>query len=107
MTTIHATEAAESAQNTNRCDWVVGATELVLTNQVQYDRSTRRGKEAYISLDNVLEDVLGMDATKELVKRWLMGSECCDERDTLNTIVGAEIMRLLKQMADDFEIGVS
>lgn len=106
MQTIHAAEAADAAQNISRIDWVVGATELVLTNQVQYDRSTRRGKEAFISLDNVLEDALGMDATKELVKRWLMGSECCDERDALNTIVGTEIMRLLKQMADDFEVGV-
>lgn len=103
MQTIHATEAADAAQNINRSDWVVGATELVLTNQVQYDRSTPNNKEAFISLDNVLCDI----DTTSIVKRWLLGSECCDERDTLNTIVGAEIMRLLKLMADDFEIGVN
>lgn len=102
MQTIHATEAADAAQNINRHDWLIGATELVLTNQVQYDRSTPNSKEAFISLDNVLCDI----DTTPIVKRWLLGSECCDERDTLNTIVGAEIMRLLKLMADDFGIGV-
>ena len=40
MQTIKATEAADAAQNINRSDWLIGATELVLTNQVQYDRST-------------------------------------------------------------------
>ena len=54
MQTIHATEAADAAQNINRSDWIIGATELVLTNQVQYDRSTLSSKEAFISLDNVL-----------------------------------------------------
>ena len=102
MQTITATDAAESASNIHRTDWIIGATELVLTNQVQYDRSTPKSKEAFISLDNVLCDV----DTTPIVKHWLLGAECCDQRDTLNTIVGAEIMRLLKQMADDFEIGV-
>lgn len=103
MQTIHATEAADAAQNINRSDWVIGATELVLTNQVQYDRSTPSSKEAFISLDNVLCDI----DTTPIVKNWLLGSECCDERDILNTIVGAEIMRLLKLMADDFWVGVN
>lgn len=103
MQTIHATEAAGAAQNINRHDWLIGATELVLTNQVQYDRSSPNNKEAFVSLDNVLCDI----DTAPIVKRWLLGSECCDERDTLNTIVGAEIMRLLKLMADDFGIGVN
>ena len=102
MQTVKATDAAQTASNTPREDWLVGATELVLTNQVQYDRSTPHSKEAYISLDNVLCDI----DTTPIVKRWLLGAECCDERDALNAIVGTEIMRLLKQMADDFEIGV-
>lgn len=106
MQTITAIDAAEAAINIHRTDWIIGATELVLTNQVQYDRSTSKSKEAFISLDNLLDDVMGTDAVKELVKHWLLGGECCDQRDTLNTIVGSEIMRLLKQMADDFEIGV-
>ena len=103
MQTITAAEAADAAQNIYRSDWVIGATELVLTNQVQYDRSAPCYKEAFISLDNVLCDI----DTTPIVKNWLLGSECCDERDALNTIVGAEIMRLLKLMADDFEIGVN
>lgn len=103
MQTIHATEAADAAQNIYRSDWIVGATELVLTNQVQYDRSTTNSKEAFISLDSVLCDV----DTTPIVKSWLLGAECCDERDKLNTIVGAEIMRLLKLMADDFGVGVN
>lgn len=103
MQTIHATEAADAAQNINRSDWIVGATELVLTNQVQYDRSTSSSKEAFISLDNVLDDV----EIKQNVKSWILGAECCDERDKVITIVGAEIMRLLKLMADDFGVGVN
>lgn len=98
MQTIHATEVADAAQNISRHDWIVGATELVLTNQVQYDRSTPNNKEAFISLDNVLDYV----EIKQNVKSWILGSECCDERDKAITIVGAEIMRLLKLMTDDF-----
>ena len=57
MQTIKAKEAAQAAMNINRVDWVHGAAELVLNNQVQYDRSTERSKEAFISRDNVLCDI--------------------------------------------------
>ena len=106
MQTIHATEAAEAAININRVDWIHGAAELVLANEVQYDRSTRKGKEAFISLDNVMEDVMGMDSVKGELVSWLSGEECCDCRDNLAAIVQNEICGLLSQMADDFEIGV-
>ncbi len=106
MQTIHATEAAEAAININRVDWIHGAAELVLNNQVQYDRSTPKSKEAFISLDNVMEDVMGLDATKRIIQKWLLGDECCDKRDDLNSLVRGCIMIALMQMADDFDIGV-
>lgn len=106
MQTIHATEAAEAATNINRVDWIHGAAELVLANQVQYDRSTPKSKEAFISLDNVMEDVMGSDVVKGLLIKWMQGEECCDCRDGLTGVVMNDIRSLLMQMADDFNIGV-
>lgn len=106
MQTIHATEAAEAAININRVDWIHGAAELVLANEVQYDRSTARSKEAFISLDNVMEDVMGSDAVKTLLIKWMHGEECCDCRDALTSVVINDARPLLAQMADDFNIGV-
>ena len=106
MQTIHAAEAAEAATNINRVDWIHGAAELVLANKVQYDRSTRKGKEAFISLDNVMEDVMGNETTKKLIIKWMQGAECCDCRDLLNIVVGNYIRVFLTQMADDFNIGI-
>lgn len=106
MQTIHATEAAEAAININRVDWIHGAAELVLANEVQYDRGTPKSKEAFISLDNVMEDVMGNETTKKLIMKWMQGAECCDCRDLLNIVVGNYIKSLLAQMADDFNIGV-
>lgn len=106
MQTIIAIEAAEAATNIHRVDWIHGAAELVLNNAVQYDRSTHHSKEAFISLGNVMEDVMGMDSVKDLVIDWLHGAECCDRRDNLKAIVENEISGLLSQMADDFNIGV-
>lgn len=106
MITIHAKEAAESAQNINREDWLVGATKLVMEGNHQYDLSTPKSKEAFISLDNVMEDVMGMDSVKELATDWLHGAECCDCRDNFRAIVENEIGGLLSLMADDFNVGV-
>lgn len=106
MQTIHATEAAEAARNINRVDWIHGAAELVLNNQVQYDRSTPKSKEAFISLDNVTEDVMGNDAVKGLIIKWIHGEECCDCRDLLTNVVRNDIKFSLSVMADDFNIGV-
>ncbi len=106
MQTIHATEAAEAATNINRVDWIHGAAELVLNNQVQYDRSTPKSKEAFISLDNVMEDVMAMDGAKDLLIKWIHGAECCDCRDLLNNVIVNYIKHFLSQMADDFNIGV-
>ena len=106
MQTIKAKEAAQAAMNINRVDWIHGAAELVLNNQVQYDRSTWKSKEAFISLDNVMEDVMGMDSVKDELISWLSGAECCDSRDNIRAIVQNEIFGLLSAMADDFEIGV-
>ena len=106
MQTIHATEAAEAAININRIDWIHGAAELVLANKVQYDRSTKKSKEAFISLDNAMEDIMGMDSVKDEIISWLSGAECCDSRDNVRAIVQNEICGLLSVMADDFEIGV-
>ncbi|HEY7866535.1 MAG TPA: hypothetical protein VIC51_11095 [Psychromonas sp.] len=106
MITIHAKEAAEAAQNINREDWVNGATALIMKGNYQYDRSTHHSKEAFISLGNVMEDVMGMDSVKDLVIDWLHGAECCDRRDNLKAIVENEIGDLLSQMADDFNVGV-
>ncbi len=106
MQTIHATAAAEAATNINRVDWIHGAAELVLANEVQYDRSTPKSNEVFISLDNVMEDVMGSDAVKGLLIKWMHGEECCDCRDGLTSVVMNDIRCLLSQMADDFNIGV-
>ena len=106
MQTTHAKEAAEAATNINREDWISGAAELVLNNQVQYDRSTRKGKEAFISLDNVMEDVMGMHSVKLLLMKWMQGEECCDSRDELVRLVNVMITHHLSMMADDFNVGV-
>ena len=102
MQTIKAKEAAQAAININRVDWIHGAAELVLNNQVQYDRSTERSKEAFISRENVLCDIDVMPT----LNKWLDGGECCDCRDELRELLRNELCVLLSQMADDFEIGV-
>ena len=106
MKTIHATEAAEAAINIDRVDWIHGAAELILNNQVQYDRSTSKSKEAFISLDNVMEDVMNEDKFKVNIMDWLAGGECCDHRDEILIITTTRICILLTIMADDFNIGV-
>jgi|GEM_PF-4718567 len=106
MQTTHATEAAEAATNINREDWISGAAELVMRGEHQYDRSTTKSKEAFISLDNVMEDVMGLDSIKDLLTKWMHGAECCDMRDIFSTAVRALIATHLSQMADDFNIGV-
>jgi len=106
MQTITATEAAEAATNIDRVDWIHGAAELVLNHQVQYDRSTPKSKEAFISLDNVMEDIMGLDSMKGEIISWLSGEECFDCRDNVMAIVQNEICGLLSEMADDFNIGV-
>ena len=106
MQTIHATEAAEAAININRADWIHGAAELVLANEMQYDRSTPKSKEAFISLDNVMEDAMGSFAVKGLLIKWMGGAECCDCRDALTSVVRNDIKLLLYVKADDFNIGV-
>ena len=106
METVKAIQAAEAATNINREDWIDGATDLVMSGGYQYDRSTWRGKEAFISLDNVMEDVMGMDCSKEILTDWIKGGECCDMRDQLRNIVFNAVSFHLAQMADDFNIGV-
>jgi len=106
METVKAIEAAEAATNINRDDWIDGAAELVMSGEYQYDRSTPKGQEAFISLDNVMEDVLGLDCTKDLLTKWLHGAECCDMRDIFTTAVRSLVAIQLIQMADDFNIGV-
>lgn len=106
MQTIHATEAAEAAININRVDWIHGAAELVLNNQVQYDRSGERYKEAFISRESVIEDISCNDEYELLIIKWLDGGECCDCRDELRNLILNEAMSLLSVMADDFNIGV-
>ena len=78
MQTIHATEAAEAATNINRADWIHGAAELVLANEVQYDRSGERYQEAFISRESVVEDISCTDEYELLIIKWLDGGECCD-----------------------------
>ena len=90
----------------NREDWINGATDLVVSGECQYDRSTWNSKEAFISLDNVMEDVMGMDEVKKLLVDWLQGGECCDYRDELRTMVSGAVSFHLCQMANDFNIGV-
>ncbi len=106
MQTTHATEAALAATNINREDWINGAAELVMGGEHQYDRSTPKSKEAFISLDNVMEDVMGSGVVKGLLIKWMHGEECCDCRDGLTSVVMNDIRCLLSQMADDFNIGV-
>ncbi|WP_276755629.1 hypothetical protein [Pseudoalteromonas marina] len=106
METVKATKAAEAANNINREDWINGATDLVMSGEYQYDRSTWNSKEAFISLDNIMEDVMGMDCTKEILTDWIKGGECCDMRDQLNNVVSNAVRVHLWQMADDFNIGV-
>lgn len=106
MQTIHATEAAEAATNINRVDWIHGAAELVLSNQVQYDRSTSRYSEFLISRADALENVSCTSEYEALITEWLDGGECCDCRDKLRVMVLDEIMQVLSEMADDFNIGV-
>ena len=106
METVKATKAAEAATNINREDWINGATDLVMSGEYQYDRSTWNSKETFISLDNVMEDVMGMDCTKEILTDWIKGGECCDYRDELRVMVSGAVSFHLWQMADDFNIGV-
>lgn len=106
MITTHATKAAGAATNINREDWINGATDLVMSGEYQYDRSTWNSKEAFISLDNVMEDVMGMDEVKKILVDWLQGGECCDYRDQLNNVVSNAVSFHLWQMANDFNIGV-
>lgn len=106
METVKATEAAEAATNINREDWINGATDLVMSGDYQYDRSTPKSQEAFVSLDNVMEDALGLDSIKDLLTKWLHGAECCDMRDIFTTAVRSLIAIQLIQMADDFNIGV-
>lgn len=106
MQTITAIEAAQAATNINRVDWIHGAAELVLANEVQYDRSTPKSKEAFISLDNIMEDVMAYYSVKSIVTKWMLGDDCCDCRDELKEGVNGIILIHLSQMADDFNIGV-
>lgn len=106
METVKATQAAEAATNINREDWINGATDLVMSGEYQYDRSTPKSKGAFISLDNVMEDVMGHDSVKHVIQKWLLGNECCDSRDELRLMVKNYAMIALMQMADDFNIGV-
>lgn len=102
MLTIHATEVAEAAKNTYRSDWVDGAANLVLENKVQYDRSIGGKIEPFICRDNILSDI---DVT-EVINGLLDGAECCACREKLNELIYSEACEQLKQMADDFDIGV-
>jgi hypothetical protein len=78
METVTATQASEAATNINREDWINGATDLVMSGDYQYDRSTWKGKEAFISLDNVMEDVMAMYSVKLLLMKWIQGGEYRD-----------------------------
>ncbi len=106
MQTTHATEAALAAANINREDWINGAAELVMSGEYQYDRSTPKSKEAFISRGSVIEDISCTDEYELLIIKWLDGGECCDCRDELRNMILDETMSLLSQMADDFNIGV-
>jgi hypothetical protein len=101
MQTITAEEVAKHTK-IPRHDWVHGAANLVVANEVQYDRSTPHSKEALICRDNILADV----DLVPLVNKWLDGAECCDCRDELNELIYNEASALLKQMADDYGVGV-
>lgn len=99
-------KASDISTELNREDWINGATDLVMSDEYQYDRSTWNSKEAFISLDNIMEDVMGMGATKEILTDWIKGGECCDMRDQLNNVVSNAVSFHLWQMANDFNIGV-
>lgn len=106
MQTIHATEAAEAAININRIDWIQGAAELVLANKVQYDRSTRKGKEAFICRQNIMDDMCEVEEYTKIMNNWIDGAECCDCRDALRKLILDETCAELSRMAWDFNIGV-
>lgn len=102
MLTVKAKDAAIAANNINRCDWIEGAARLVAANEVQYDRSTEWGIERLINRDNICDSLDVMP----LINNWLDGEECCDCRDELSEMIYNAAYDELKQMADDFEIGV-
>lgn len=102
MQLMHATEAAKSAINTHRNDWVNGAAKLIVSDQVSYDRSQPFKQKPYICRDNIVSDIDVMP----LINKWLDGAECCDCRDELNELIFDKACEQLKLMADDFEIGV-
>ena len=106
MITIHATEAAEAAANINRVDWIDGAAELVMGGEHQYDRSTPKGKEAFICRQNIIDDMCETEEYTNTINKWVDGGECCDCRDELRNMILNEAMSLLPVMADDFNIGV-
>lgn len=106
MQTIHAAEAAGAAININRVDWIHGAAELVLSNEVQYDRSTASSKEAFICRQNIIDDMCETEEYTNIINKWVDGGECCDCRDELRNLILNEAMSLLSVMADDFNIGV-
>ncbi len=106
MQTIHATEAAEAATNINRVDWIHGAAELVLANEVQYDRSTRRVFEAFICRQNVMDDMCEVEEYTKIMNDWVDGAECCDCRDAVRKLILDEVCAELSRMAWDFNIGV-
>lgn len=106
MQTIHATEAAEAAININRVDWIHGAAELVLNNQVQYDRSTSHNKEAFICRQSIIDDMCETEEYTNIINKWVDGGECCDYRDDLRILILNDAMADLSRMADDFNIGV-
>lgn len=105
MITIHATEAALAATNINRVDWVHGAAELVMGGEHQYDRSTPKGKEAFICRQNIIDDMCETEEYTNTINKWVDGGECCDCRDELRNMILNEAMSLLSVMADDFNIG--
>lgn len=102
METVKAKDAAVAAKNISRCDWVEGVAKLVAENKAQYDRSTDWNNERLINRDNVCNNIDMMP----LINKWLDGAECCDCRDELSELIYNAAYDELKQMADDFEIGV-
>ncbi len=106
MQTIHATEAAEAATNINRVDWIQGAAELVLANEVQYDRSTPKSKEAFICRQNVMNEMCEVEEYTKIMNNWLDSDESYDCRDAIRKLILDEIYAKLSRMAWDFNIGV-
>lgn len=101
MNLTHATDAAKSAKNTSREDWVSGAAKLIVSDQASYDRSQPFKPEPYICRDNIVSDIDVMP----LINKWLDGVECCDCRDELSELIFDKACEQLRIMADDFEIG--